>query len=407
MAFHDGLSLMDHVRIVRLDDVAGFAKAAVTFVPGKILGLVRPDVWVVSELADKARDNGYWLFRHIRREHPERHVYYPIRHDAPDYAKVADLGNVVEYGTLRHFVLYWAAKKYIGTTKQHGYPHQRVCMLLALNHLVRQRYVFLNHGFARGKSGIVDASKTYYDLVFAMSEREKRILVDINHQPEERVKAIGFCRHDNLDDSLREDDLVLFMPTWRMWLDARYLTDPEERRGKEREFMASPYRVRIQQMLESPRLLRFLEDNDLRMVVYLHSYAQGYAGAFRPGSERIRIASERDDDVQDLLKRASYLVTDYSSVVFDYAYMKKPCCYYQFDAEEFAQKQYAESEYYTYERDGFGPVCTELDEVLDDLEAAHSAGFAMAPRYRERVERFFPSFGKDHCEQTFRIIDAL
>lgn len=407
MALSDGLSLREHIQIVTLDDMAGFAKAAVTFLPGKILGIARPNIWVISELPDKARDNGYWLFRFIRTEHPELPVYYPIRHTAPDYSKVAELGNVVEYGSLKHFVLYWAAKKYMGTTKQHGYPHQRVCMLFALNKLVKQKYVFLNHGFARGYSGIVDALKTNYALVFAMSSLEKKILVEMNHQPPERVQAIGFCRHDNLNDSLLDNRLLLFMPTWRMWLDSRYLKDPDELRERKQLFLESSYYHRIQELLCSPRLVAFLEDNDLRLVVYLHSYAQGYATEFQSTCSRITIAYESDYDVQDLLKRASYLITDYSSIVFDYAYMKKPCCYYQFDAEEFSQKQYAECDYYTYEQNGFGPIFFELDDVLDDMETSHANGFHMLQEYVERVNAFFPSFGTDHCRQTFEIIEAL
>lgn len=407
MPLADGLSLMEHIQIVTWDDVAGFAKAALTFVPGKVLGAIRRDVWVVSELPNKARDNGYWLFKHIRENHPARPVYYPIHRDAPDYKRVAGLGNVVEYGSLRHFVLYWAAKKYIGTTKQHGYPHQRVGLLLSLNRLIKQKYVFLNHGFARGHSGIVDAHNTNYTAVFAMSALEKQILVECNHQPPERVYDIGFCRHDNLNDSLLNKKLVLFMPTWRMWLDSRYLKDPKELEERRQEFLQSPYHERIQELLSSPRLASLLEQRDLHMIVFLHSYAQGYGSAFECPCNRITMAYESDHDVQELLKQAAYLITDYSSVVFDYAYMKKPCCYYQFDAEEFAEKQYPESEYYTYEKNGFGPVLNTLDEVLDDLEASHDDGFCMEPTYRQRVEDFFPSFGTTHCAQTFAIIDSL
>lgn len=406
MAFSDGLSLKEHLQIVTLDDLVGFAKVALSFVPGRMLRLRTPDIWVVSETADTARDNGYWFFRYMRKNHPKRPVYYPIRSTSADYHKVQSLGNVVEYGSFRHFVLYWAAKTYIGTTKQHGYPHERVCMLLALNRLVKQKYVFLNHGFARGYSKITDALATNYSLFFAMSELEKKIVVNLNHQPPERVHAIGFCRHDNLNDELLDKRLVLFMPTWRMWLDYRHKTDPQEIEETKRAFLSSSYYAHIQELLNSKRLATFLDDNDLRMIVYLHGYAQIHAYNFSSGSPRIELAP-REEDVQTLLKRAAYLITDYSSIVFDYAYMKKPCCYYQFDAQEFTEHQYAESEYYTYEDNGFGPVLTTLDEVLDNMEESFEQGFVMPELYRQRVESFFPSFGTDHCQQTFEIIDKL
>ena len=36
------------------------------------------------------------------------------------------------------------------------------------------------------------------------------------------------------------------------------------------------------------------------------------------------------------------MITDYSSVAIDFAYMKKPTLYYQFDEEKFRRGQYAQ-----------------------------------------------------------------
>ena len=407
MAYKDKVSLLGHVRELKWDDVKGFVKLGLAFIPGKLMRMRHKDVWVVSEYPENARDNGYWFFRYMRLNHPDQPVYYPIRKNASDYPKVAPLGNTVEFGSLRHFALFWAASAYMTTTKQHGFPHERIGILFVVNNWNKFNYVFLNHGVARGYSSIVDGRDTNYSMIVAISEAEKQAIVNLNYQPEEIVQPIGFCRHDSLNDELLDKKLILFMPTWRMWLDYRHEDDPQKIEEIKQAFEDSAYRARIQEFLASPRLARFLEQNDLRMLVYLHGYAQMYTDAFQTGSDRIIMEHKEDAFIQDLLKRAAYLVTDYSSVIYDFAYMKKPCCYYQFDAEEFAAKQYAESEYFTYERDGFGPVFTELDEVLDDIEQAHAAGFAMNEKYRSRVENYFPSFGTDHCETTYRLVNEL
>ena len=61
---------------------------------------------------------------------------------------------------------------------------------------------------------------------------------------------------------------------------------------------------------------------------------------FESGSDRITIASKETQDVQKLLMDCALLVTDYSSVFFDVAFLRKPVVYYQFDEEEFRKYHY-------------------------------------------------------------------
>lgn len=407
MARKDTQTLVDHIRDVRLSDIVGFLKLGIAFLPSLVLRRRHPNIWVVSELPNNARDNGYWFFRYLRTTHPEVDAYYPIHKDSSDYQFVQPWGNVVEFGSIRHYALFWAASTYLTTTKQHGFPHERIGILFVLNNLARFNYVFLNHGVARGYSSIVDGRTTNYDMIVAISQAEKQAMVAYNYQTPNIIQPIGFCRHDSLNNSMLEKDLILFMPTWRMWLDYRHETDKDKIEHIKQAFWESAYYQRIQEMMQSPRLARFLEAKNLRMLVYLHGYAQVYSDAFTPTSERIHIEHKESAFIQDLLKRAAYLITDYSSVIFDFAYMKKPCCYYQFDAEEFSQRQYAESEFFTYEHDGFGPVFHELDEVIDDLEQSQANGFVMEEPYRTRVTNYFPSFDTNHCQRTYELVKAL
>ena len=60
------------------------------------------------------------------------------------------------------------------------------------------------------------------------------------------------------------------------------------------------------------------------------------------------------------------MITDYSSVFFDFAYMKKPLAYWQFDSERFFAEQYGKG-YFKFD-EGFGPLCIQKDEVIDFIE---------------------------------------
>ena len=60
------------------------------------------------------------------------------------------------------------------------------------------------------------------------------------------------------------------------------------------------------------------------------------------------------------------MLTDYSSVAFDFAYLRKPIVYAHFDKEAFFSGEHSYTAgYFDYERDGFG----ESDCVLGFLDA--------------------------------------
>lgn len=399
--------IIREAKSLRLVDYVDMIKLILLYIPGKIYKKRHPGIWVIAEYPENARDNGYWLFRYVRMKYPNKETYYPIKKESSDYNKVSALGNVVEFGSIRHFLLFWAADKYIGTTQNHGFPNRKVCGGLTALRIHGFKYVFLNHGFARGISPSVLESQTYYDLIIAMTRLEKEIITHVNLQPEKKVIDLGFCRFDNLDDSIKRNNLIVIMPTWREWLDFRYETNKQTIKKIESEFLKSEFYLKWEQLLSDERLLSYLEENDLYLIFYLHGYAQNYLKYFKSKSRRVVLAKKEKYFVQDLLKEAALLITDYSSVVFDFAYMKKPLAYYQFDKKEFAEKQYSESDLYTYEKNGFGPVFGSCQEVTDMIIETHKKKFKMEEKYLHRVEEFFNYFDKNHCERIYNVIEQL
>ena len=132
---------------------------------------------------------------------------------------------------------------------------------------------------------------------------------------------------------------------------------------------------------------------------------QPFLGEFA-GNKRIKIASTEDYDVQKALKESAYLITDYSSISFDFAYMKKPLCYFQFDYDEFRQKHYPEG-YFSYKNHGFGPIVKTTDDLMTEIEVAFKNNFVMDDFYKNRVDKTFKFRDKNNCKRTFEAIENL
>ncbi|EAH7076795.1 capsular biosynthesis protein, partial [Campylobacter jejuni] len=72
--------------------------------------------------------------------------------------------------------------------------------------------------------------------------------------------------------------------------------------------------------------------------------------------------------MQKLFCESSLMITDYSSVAFEMAVLKKPVIYYQFDKNELFSRHIYTQGYFDYNKDGFGTVVLDIDNLLYELK---------------------------------------
>ena len=111
-------------------------------------------------------------------------------------------------------------------------------------------------------------------------------------------------------------------------------------------------------------------------------------------------------DVQELLKESNLLITDYSSIAMDFAYMKKPLLYYQFDYEMFRKGHYREG-YFSYLEDGFGAVCTNMEELFKQLHRLVERGLKIEPVYEQRSDQFYERRDQNNSERNYLAIKEI
>ncbi len=72
-------------------------------------------------------------------------------------------------------------------------------------------------------------------------------------------------------------------------------------------------------------------------------------------------------DVNDILPAADMLITDYSSIIFDWLLLDRPIIYYVFDRDEYAGDR---GMYFPFEEYVYGAVCTDADQLVDAVGKA-------------------------------------
>jgi CDP-glycerol glycerophosphotransferase len=107
-------------------------------------------------------------------------------------------------------------------------------------------------------------------------------------------------------------------------------------------------------------------------------------------------------DIRDLYLAADVLVTDYSSVMFDFAVTGKPMLFYTYDLAEYRDE--IRGFYFDFEREAPGPLLATTEEVTDALEGLDSAESRYAEPYAQFLQRFcYLEDGR----ASERVIDAV
>lgn len=388
-------SLLNKLKMVRARDIGHVFLFLLALLPALVYRRLRPHLWLVCESGAEARDNGYWFFKYLREQRPEIDAVYAIDPKSREYARVAALGETVAFGSFRHWILYLAAEVNISSQK-YGKPNAAVCYVLeVVLGWLKNRRVFLQHGVIKDDLPFLHEEKARFWLFACGAEPEYRFVRDSFGYGEGVVRYLGLCRFDALHGLDTDEELILILPTWRMYL---------QRGGDRESFCNSEYYRSWSALLRDGALSELLARENRRAVFVLHREMEAFEDLFGSEAENIRVLRWQEADITALIHSAALLITDYSSVYMDFAYMKKPVLYYQFDYERFRSGHLPKG-YFEYERDGFGPVCPTEEELLAQLARSLRGGTKMDEVYQRRVERFYVLHDAKNSERTARAIE--
>lgn len=340
---------------------------------------------------------GYTFYKYLKKEHPEINVKYVIRLGSPDAYKI-DNEDIVEYRSKEHYILFLRAKYLISTHIMGFSPEFRMFTKIDNKNIVKYygKKVFLQHGIIKDSSPGLKKEITNLDLFISGAELEHKFLLDTLDYNENEIKYTGLSRYDYLENNVKEKT-ILIMPTWRIDL---FYSSSKNR------FNESGYFKKWNELLNCSKICNLLDKYKAKIIFYPHYEMQKYINYFTKKSDRIIIANKEENDVQELLTSSSCLITDFSSVFFDFAYLEKPIIYYQFDYNDYRKNHYEEG-YFSYEENGFGHVVYKIEDLIENLENYLKNNFTVEEQYINRKNEFFKYKDKNNSERIYKEIKRL
>ena len=308
-----------------------------------------------------------------------------------EYQKVADVGFDIAYRSIRHRLYALFAEVIVSSNPDNNIIYPFWGNFPFLSGLVRSKTVFLQHGVTKDDtSSWLNKYDKNLDMIVTVSDLERRSFIDNNYgYPDDEVKVLGFPRFDILE-RLEDKKEIVVMPTWR-----RHYNNLEDE-----DFVRTTFFYTFNKLLNDKELIDYLSSKGYRMVFKPHPNLYKFIHLF----DRNKDVDFIDRSYSEIFNHASLMITDYSSVFFDFAYLKKPLIYYHYGKDYHFD---VDSGYFDYEKMGFGPVAKTYDVLKEEIISCIDSGCEMDELYKKRVEDFFKYIDRENSKRVYEAIREM
>lgn len=382
-----------------------FMESKRTFITRVEYWLTRPfyknkRIWLMYDKLYKGGDSCEYLFRYCKDKKDGITRYYIIDKDTSDYRNMKRDGlRPVKTGSLKHRMAFLNADIALITNSQcfpfNGYSLDKSRFIRDLCNFPT---MCLQHGLsvqkcAMAQQRIIDNTRMY----FIASPYEEK---NLNHHAYSYkdtgiLKMTGIGRYDGLINN--DQKQILITPTWRMYNAMPVTTSEGEQRSYNPEFKTTVYYRIYNDLINNQKLIETAKRTGYAIKYLLHPILSAQVDDYTPDPYVEVISSVGDMSYEKILTESSLMVTDYSGVQFDFAYMKKPLVYFHPDE---LPAHYDDGGFF-YDTMGFGEICTTSDMLVDTLCEYMENGCKMKPKYIERVDDFYHYDDHNNCQRIY------
>src|SRR5690625_1033030 len=359
--------------------------------------LLRPfykkkDIWIIGEHKYRAQDTGLHFFKHVRTKHPKKNAYYIISEDSPHTQNVNPYGNVLYYKSKDHIKATLFANKIVASHDPHFFYPLRTEKFKRKLHA---KIIFIQHGVLGVKNLTAlyskDAGRIEADLMIVSSDKERDITLRDFGYKKDQVAVTGLSRFDSLfKNDIPTKRQLLIIPTWREWLLQKHV------------FLESEYLKRYLNLIYDQRLHQLSEKYNFEVVLCLHPNMQHFTEVFN--NAPCRVVSQEEVSVQDLLKESIMMITDYSSVAFDFSFLEKPIIYYQFDRKRFLGKA---GSHLNLDEDLPGDIVFETTQIFNLIDYYARNNFKMKKENKQKESKFIKYKDQYSSERIYNQVNEL
>lgn len=349
-------------------------------------------IWFFMDRPESADDNGMHIFKYAMGKHENIQKYFILKKDSPDFEDLKKIGKTIPFKSLKHRYLGLFVENIITShpDNQIIYPFWGTFPHLA--GLLKSNTAFLQHGILKDDiSSWLNKSDMNLSMFVTSSPKEYESVFENPYNYNENVVQLtGLPRYDNLKNE-EDKKQVIIMPSWR-----RYLTN------KSKKYISNTeYFKRFNSLINNEEIIKVAKENNYEIIFKPHPNVYEFIELF-DRNDYVKI--DYNTKYQTLFNNGSLLITDYSSIAFDFAYLYKPMIYYQYKDDYHFD---VETGYFKYEEVGFGEICKEETELTDLIIEYIKNDCKLKSKYEKRIKDFFLFTDRNNCKRVYDKIKEI
>ncbi len=356
-------------------------------------------IWITYDKMYKGGDNGEYFYRYMLSQKGKNKIrpYYVINKNYPDAKRLKEEGLKPLYMNGLKHRLYFLNADVVATTHA-NIPVYSGCTIggfALMRDLFHGHIVCIQHGLAIQDLPF-DLNRVYDNLegFYCASKNEIANLAKDYYEYDDKsmLHLTGVPRYDGLKNN--DKKRILITPTWR-----RYIAMPANignMRPYSPTFKETDYFKIYNSLITDERLLKTARELGYEIRYVLHPTLSSQLKDYKQ-LEGVRVISSLDVNYEKEFVESSLMITDYSGVQFDFAYMRKPILYYH---PPKLPPHYEEGGL-NYETQGFGEICTEHEQLVDRLCEYMQNDCQMTEEYKQRVDDFFAFSDHNNCQRIY------
>lgn len=360
-------------------------------------------IWVSFDKLYKAGDNGEYIYHYLKNNDLGITPYYIVNADSPDYKRLKDAGeNVLISNSYECKLICLFAEAILAT-------HATIWEYCGFNKaeqeyfrdLFNAKLVCIQHGLtvqqiAQYQNRLFDNTQFY---CCASKYEVENILQPIYGYDSKQIALTGLARYDGLKNN--DKKIILITPTWRRDIVNNSIAYVKKTHNN--HFKESTYFKIYNSLINDSTLIDKAKETGYEIVFLLHPAMSAQSVDYDRNDYVKIVEAASDISYEKILTESSLMVTDYSGVQFDFAYMRKPLVYYH----PAALPPFYEEGVYQYDTMAFGEICTEHDEIIHTLCEYMDTACKCKEEYIKRSDDFFAFGDFNSCERIYNAVDKF
>lgn len=355
-------------------------------------------IWLYSDLQSVLKDNAYYQFQNDfnHKDGIERYYVYTKPYEEIEHLFTEEQKKfLVEFGSYEHQLLYLSSEiiftSFFG--REAISPFVLESEELNYSDIEHFKVIYMQHGILHASYvNKYSAERANCHKIVVSSHFEiENLKTKYQYMDDELIKC-GMPRYSHINKAAKPKNRILFAPSWRSYFAANETANTYSINLE--TFKKSDYYLGFKNFLNNEKLKQTLKKSGVVIDVKMHPIIKNHVSdLFDFGCENINVV-KGDVNLEDY----KAFITDFSSFVFDFAYLCRPIMYFVPDYAQFKSGMNLYRELDLPFEKAFGPFVSDSSSAAKELSKLVESNFECEAVYKNRMENFYLPL--ENCEEN-------